>query len=304
MQCSTSLLDPNAFFIANTANGSDCPWSCNVGYFSNQGGGCQPWTVLRPLTWTTIVNGSSTTDTYYGLCSASHNISGYPAAAAACVVGGDTGACIMAANILTTNTMTVYAFSQPNDCTFLCMPGYYYYAQSCAPCATGTFTASMNRQTACTACVGLSFTMGTAQTACYSSVSNQAGVLGGTANPGFYCIAGFFAAWVQGQAPGSVIPACVQCHGTALTGVQPSTPGLLGLPRDYLNAQLGGWQTGQRKAHAPDCMATIARRLSDADVHAVTSWLASQTVPQNAHPAASKPALAVGATAIDCGSAP
>jgi cytochrome c553 len=100
------------------------------------------------------------------------------------------------------------------------------------------------------------------------------------------------------------IPACVQCHGTALTGVQPSTPGLLGLPRDYLNAQLGGWQTGQRKAHAPDCMAAIARRLSDADVHAVTSWLASQTVPQNAHPAPRKPALAVGATAIDCGSAP
>ncbi len=100
------------------------------------------------------------------------------------------------------------------------------------------------------------------------------------------------------------IPACVQCHGAALTGVQPSTPGLVGLPRDYLNAQLGGWQTGQRKAHAPDCMAAIARRLSDADVHAVTSWLASQTVPQNAHPAPSKPALAAGATAIECGSAP
>ncbi len=100
------------------------------------------------------------------------------------------------------------------------------------------------------------------------------------------------------------IPACEQCHGQALTGVQPNTPGLLGLPRDYLNAQLGGWQTGQRKAHAPDCMAAIARRLSDADVHAVTSWLASQTVPQNAHPAPRKPALAAGATAIDCGSAP
>ena len=100
------------------------------------------------------------------------------------------------------------------------------------------------------------------------------------------------------------IPACEQCHGQALTGVQPNTPGLLGLPRDYLNAQLGGWQTGQRKAHAPDCMAAIARRLSDADVHAVTSWLASQTVPQNAHPAKSKPALAAGAAAIDCGSAP
>jgi len=100
------------------------------------------------------------------------------------------------------------------------------------------------------------------------------------------------------------IPACVQCHGTTLTGVQPSTPGLVGLPRDYLNAQLGGWQTGQRKAHAPDCMAAIARRLSDADVHALTSWLASQNVPQNAQPAPRKPALATGAAAIECGSAP
>jgi cytochrome c553 len=100
------------------------------------------------------------------------------------------------------------------------------------------------------------------------------------------------------------LPACTQCHGNALMGVQPSTPALLGLPRDYLNAQLGGWQTGQRKAQAPDCMADIARRLSDADVHAVTSWLASQTVPQPSKAAAARPALAAGAKAIVCGSAP
>jgi hypothetical protein len=100
------------------------------------------------------------------------------------------------------------------------------------------------------------------------------------------------------------IPACVQCHGSAVTGVQPSTPGLLGLPRDYLNAQLGGWQTGQRKAHAPDCMATIARRLSDADVHAVTSWLASQKVPMPASPAAHKQLALAGSEPLECGSAP
>jgi len=87
-------------------------------------------------------------------------------------------------------------------------------------------------------------------------------------------------------------------------GVQPSTPALLGLPRDYLNAQLGGWQTGQRKAHAPDCMADIARRLSDADVHAVTSWLASQPVPQPSKAAAQRPDLAAGSKSIVCGSAP
>jgi cytochrome c553 len=51
------------------------------------------------------------------------------------------------------------------------------------------------------------------------------------------------------------LPACAKCHGQALTGVAPDTPGLLGLPRDYLNSQLGAWRTGQRRAHAPDCMA-------------------------------------------------
>jgi cytochrome c553 len=85
------------------------------------------------------------------------------------------------------------------------------------------------------------------------------------------------------------LPACVQCHGAALAGVQPATPGLIGLPRDYLNAQLGAWQSGQRKAHAPDCMATVARRMSGEDVSAVAAWLASQPVPAGAKPAASPP---------------
>jgi cytochrome c553 len=101
------------------------------------------------------------------------------------------------------------------------------------------------------------------------------------------------------------LPACVSCHGTALTGVQPFTPGLLGLPRDYLNAQLGGWQTGQRKAHAPDCMATIARRLSEPDVNAISQWLASQAVPADSTAVARRPALPTGSPALpECGSAP
>ena len=42
--------------------------------------------------------------------------------------------------------------------------------------------------------------------------------------------------------PGRKLPACTSCHGAALTGVQPATPGLLGLPRDYLLAQLAAWR--------------------------------------------------------------
>jgi cytochrome c553 len=88
------------------------------------------------------------------------------------------------------------------------------------------------------------------------------------------------------------VPACGACHGKALTGVQPGIPGLLGLPRDYLNAQLGAWRTGQRRALAPDCMGEIARRLSPEDLSAVTSFLAAEPLPKDTHPAAAVTAAA------------
>ena len=72
--------------------------------------------------------------------------------------------------------------------------------------------------------------------------------------------------------PAAKLPACVGCHGAGLTGVLPNTPGLLGLPRDYINAQLGAWRTGERRAHAPDCMAQVARTLTPEDLNAVASW--------------------------------
>jgi cytochrome c553 len=103
---------------------------------------------------------------------------------------------------------------------------------------------------------------------------------------------------LQGDASAK-LPACVKCHGQALTGIAPDTPGLLGLPRDYLNSQLGAWRTGQRKAHAPDCMAQVAQRLAPEDLAAVTSWLAAQPLPADPRAAAALPAP----TPIACGSA-
>ena len=108
---------------------------------------------------------------------------------------------------------------------------------------------------------------------------------------------------LQGDA-GQRLPACVQCHGERLTGALPDVPGLLGLPPDYLTAQLGGWRTGQRRAHAPDCMASIVQRLSDRDAYAVVSWLASQPVPADSRPAPEKPALPAEFAGLKCGSAP
>ncbi len=98
--------------------------------------------------------------------------------------------------------------------------------------------------------------------------------------------------------PARQLPACVQCHGAALTGVAPAIPGLLGLPRDYLNAQLGAWRNGLRRAHAPDCMASITERLSMEDVSAVSGWLASQPLPASSKPARALPR----AMPLQCGS--
>jgi cytochrome c553 len=95
------------------------------------------------------------------------------------------------------------------------------------------------------------------------------------------------------------IPACAQCHGSALTGVQPAIPGLLGLPRDYLVGQIGGWKTGQRHAAAPDCMGEVAQRLTPEDIAAVSVWLSAQPIVDS-HPAKALPA----ALPLRCGGVP
>ena len=96
------------------------------------------------------------------------------------------------------------------------------------------------------------------------------------------------------------VPACVACHGERLTGALPAVPGLVGLPRDYINAQFGAWRNGTRRAHAPDCMGTIAGRLSLSDVSAISAWLASEPLPPDARPA---PAVA-RPLPLACGSIP
>lgn len=96
------------------------------------------------------------------------------------------------------------------------------------------------------------------------------------------------------------VPACVACHGSALTGMEPAIPGLVGLHQDYISAQLGAWRSGSRRAIEPDCMHMIATRLSDDDVNAVAAWLSTQPAPQNPVPA---PARSLK-TPLACGSEP
>jgi len=104
--------------------------------------------------------------------------------------------------------------------------------------------------------------------------------------------------------PARGLPACESCHGERLMGVQPNVPGLLGLPLDYLNAQLGAWQTGQRRALAPDCMAEVVKRLPHEDIVAISHWLSSQSPPPDTRPATLPPRTTLLPPEFRCGSAP
>jgi cytochrome c553 len=97
---------------------------------------------------------------------------------------------------------------------------------------------------------------------------------------------------------GNNVPACIACHGDALTGVSPAVPGLIGLPRDYLSSQFGAWKNGTRHAARPDCMAELASRLTVDDISAVSTWLSLQPAPADPLPQAT----AAKALPLECGS--
>jgi len=111
-------------------------------------------------------------------------------------------------------------------------------------------------------------------------------------------------ALVEQGDPQRKLAACTTCHGAALTGVLPHVPGLLGLPRDYINAQLGAWKTGQRHAAGPDCMALVARALTIDEVSAVSAWLSSQPLPADTRAIAASRLQRSDTERPACGSAP
>lgn len=80
------------------------------------------------------------------------------------------------------------------------------------------------------------------------------------------------------------IPACIACHGSGLTGMEPGIPGLVGLRPTYIAAQLTRWRVGERHAAEPDCMKRVAGRISETDILAVSAWLARQDPPNDPSP--------------------
>jgi cytochrome c553 len=91
-------------------------------------------------------------------------------------------------------------------------------------------------------------------------------------------------ALMRGGDPARKIPACVACHGEALTGMQPSIPGLVGLDAQYIAAQMGAWRSELRRAQEPDCMAHIAGLLVPGDIAAISAWLGNRLPPADSAP--------------------
>lgn len=72
------------------------------------------------------------------------------------------------------------------------------------------------------------------------------------------------------------LPGCEQCHGPGAIGVGDHFPPLVGQSAVYLVNQLHAWQQGARRNDPQQLMQTVASKLSDADIAAVSAWYAAQ----------------------------
>ncbi|PSF09489.1 c-type cytochrome [Marinobacter halophilus] len=77
------------------------------------------------------------------------------------------------------------------------------------------------------------------------------------------------------------IVSCKSCHGPDNQGAGDAFPGIAGQHAGYIKAQLTAWKAGNRRNDPQDLMGTIARRMSDDDIHAVAVWLAIQNPTAN-----------------------
>lgn len=77
------------------------------------------------------------------------------------------------------------------------------------------------------------------------------------------------------------VPACFACHGTEASGIGAHFPALAGQHAIYIEQQLNAWRNGQRSNDPNQLMKGVALRLNDAEIKAVSAFLASLTMAGN-----------------------
>ncbi|WP_028203985.1 c-type cytochrome [Paraburkholderia nodosa] len=81
--------------------------------------------------------------------------------------------------------------------------------------------------------------------------------------------------------PQSRTPACAQCHGIQARGVDGFSPPLAGQSPGYIVRQLDQWRSGSLRGAAGKFMRAEAAHLSDRDIQALASYVATLSVPRN-----------------------
>jgi cytochrome c553 len=74
------------------------------------------------------------------------------------------------------------------------------------------------------------------------------------------------------------LPACEQCHGPGGMGVGDHFPPLAGQSSVYIGNELHAWQQGSRHNDPLQLMQSVAGKLNDADIAAISAWYAAQPI--------------------------
>ena len=82
--------------------------------------------------------------------------------------------------------------------------------------------------------------------------------------------------YAQGSAEHG-IQACANCHGPGGRGLNRVYPSIAGQPVSYVETQLRRWQAGVRRNDIADLMGSVARRMVDEDIRAVSAYVAGLT---------------------------
>jgi cytochrome c553 len=79
--------------------------------------------------------------------------------------------------------------------------------------------------------------------------------------------------YAQGSAAHG-IQACANCHGPGGRGLNHVYPSVAGQPLSYIETQLRRWQAGTRRNDIADLMGSVARRMTEEDIRAVSAYVA------------------------------
>ncbi len=94
---------------------------------------------------------------------------------------------------------------------------------------------------------------------------------------------------------------CANCHGQSGNAVSPNFPNLAGQPEPYLQAQLQGFRSHDRRDPAGYVyMWGLSRSLSDAQIQGLAAYFAAQP-PQARPPEAQAPRIAAGRAIFEAG---